>query len=368
MKFLIKPLFIFLITIFLFTVIDFFLGHKVFNFFVTDNKSVIEHQIYHHNLEKNLNRNQLYRNKFSYKLCTNEFGFKKSCEKQNKQNKIIDYAFIGDSFVESVGINFEDTFVGKFAKFKSDKEVVNLGVGSYTPKIYYAKINDLLIKDFKFKNIILFIDISDIYNENQYYIKNDKFIYVKRHNAYNYVNTIFKDYSSTYKIKKILRFYLPLSYFLYANITHKLEFGSEINPTENNPIREIPIDSRWTFKNEYSNLDNYWIKNGIKESLFYMNKIYSLSKNNDFDISVAVYPWPSQILFDEDTGQEQVDIWSKFCEGKCKYFLNYIEDFHKLKKQENSNKIVTEFFLENDVHFNKRGNQLVFKKLSNVFN
>ena len=72
-------------------------------------------------------------------------------------------------------------------------------------------------------------------------------------------------------------------------------------------------------------MDNYWIKNGIKESLFYMNKIYSLSKDNDFDISVAVYPWPSQILFDEDTGQEQVDIWSKFCEGKCKYFLNYID-------------------------------------------
>ena len=70
----------------------------------------------------------------------------------------------------------EDTFVGKFAEKKNSKVVVNLGVASYSPKIYYKKIHYLLNQGFIFERIIIFIDVGDIYDENKYELINNKSI------------------------------------------------------------------------------------------------------------------------------------------------------------------------------------------------
>ena len=75
-------------------------------------------------------------------------------------NKNFDIAFMGDSFVEGYSVNFEDSFVGIFSESKKNLKIANLGVSSYSPKIFYAKLNYLLSEGFKFKEIIFFVDIS----------------------------------------------------------------------------------------------------------------------------------------------------------------------------------------------------------------
>ena len=98
------------------------------------------------------------------------YGFKTDC-KENKRNiKESDFAFIGDSFTEGIGLNYEDTFVGMFANKRKNQKIINLGVESYSPKIYYKKIQHLINDGFVFKNLIIFFDISDILNENFYTI------------------------------------------------------------------------------------------------------------------------------------------------------------------------------------------------------
>ena len=160
----------------MFLILDFFFGKNFKNFLFLDNKSVISHSVYHHDLDKNVSKFQTYKNVFKYRLCTNEYGFKSTCDVKNKQSKFINYAFIGDSFTEGVGLNYEDTFVGKFAKKKNSKVVVNLGVTSYFPKIYYKKIQYLLNQGFTFERIIIFIDVGDIYDENFYELIDNKSI------------------------------------------------------------------------------------------------------------------------------------------------------------------------------------------------
>ena len=49
------------------------------------------------------------------------------------------YAFLGDSFTEGLGLNYSDTFAGMLSDY-SRYEIINMGVTSYSPIIYWNKI------------------------------------------------------------------------------------------------------------------------------------------------------------------------------------------------------------------------------------
>jgi hypothetical protein len=61
-------------------------------------------------------------------------------------------------------MTYEKTFVGMYADNHRNLRIANLGVSSYSPTIYYAKIKNLLDSGFEFKKVIVFIDISDLVN------------------------------------------------------------------------------------------------------------------------------------------------------------------------------------------------------------
>ena len=75
---------------------------------------------------------------------------------------------LGDSIVQGVGLEYEKTIPGILSE-KTNLKIANLGTGSYSPILYYEKILNLLVNNFKFKHIIVFIDISDIHDEYRYY-------------------------------------------------------------------------------------------------------------------------------------------------------------------------------------------------------
>ena len=90
-----------------------------------------------------------------------------------------DLIFLGDSFTEGVGLNYEDTFVGLFEN-KSKMNILNLGVQSYSPSLHLKKINFLIKNKVKFKEAIIAIDISDLYDEFSY---NPKLMYDNENNT-----------------------------------------------------------------------------------------------------------------------------------------------------------------------------------------
>ena len=57
----------------------------------------------------------------------------------------------------------------------------------------------------------------------------------------------------------------------------------------------------------------------------------------------------TQILYDDDTGKEEMgNFWKIYCKNRCEYFINYLDDFHKMKKEIQKNKIVQLYFIKDD--------------------
>ena len=149
-----------------------------------------------------------------------------------------------------------------------------------------------------------------------------------------------------------------------------LSLNKEINKSKDKRAIQdnYLINSRWTYKNKFSKRDQIWIDKGKEDAAFFMNKIFELSKINNFKLSLAVYPWPAQILHDKDTGRTELGkFWENYCKNKCESFINYLDYFHQLKQEIEKEKIVELYYFKNDVHFNQKGNDIIVKKLLETF-
>ena len=104
----------------------------------------------------------------TYTFCTNSYGFRSKCN--SVEHKKYDVAFIGDSFTEGVGLNYEDTFVGIIENL-TQKKILNLGIVSSSPSLYLKDLNYILNEGIHFDDLIVAMDLSDIYDELSYNVK-----------------------------------------------------------------------------------------------------------------------------------------------------------------------------------------------------
>ena len=107
----------------------------------------ISSNIYHHDILPNINVEESW-GKYKYKLTTNSLGFRDFSQnivkKQSDKKRI---ALIGDSFIEGIGLSYENSLSGKISNFLiDDYEVLNMGVASYSPTNYYYKLKHFLEK------------------------------------------------------------------------------------------------------------------------------------------------------------------------------------------------------------------------------
>ena len=195
--------------------------------------------------------------------------------------KEFDIAFIGDSFTEGVGLDYEDTFVGRISKNFDDLEIANLGVVSYSPSIYFSKLNFLIDNDYKFKRVIIFFDISDIYDDNKKYKFKNKKIVIKKSKFLS-------------NIQKSLKSAFP--FLAYSTKTLKNDFFKKQKVMNNCDYLDFCHEkSSWTFN------DEYFGSTEINKSFEFMEMTYDLLKSKDIKMSVGIYPWPAQIMFDKGT-------------------------------------------------------------------
>src|SRR6056297_1067703 len=128
---------------------------------------------YHHDFEKKQVVDTATWGNRLYRLRTNSLRFKDTAPR-NVPLKADHYRilFIGDSFTEGVGVPYRQTFVGIIgeALSKYGIEVLNAGVVSYSPIIYWRKVKYLLeTKGLDFDEVVVFLDISDVQDEARSY-------------------------------------------------------------------------------------------------------------------------------------------------------------------------------------------------------
>lgn len=147
---------------------------KPINYSNNDAKVRIENKIYHHGF---LPMSDVVEDNGKFgkvRLITNSLGFKDSKKrkidlKKNKKRIV----FLGDSYVEGILLDYENTFVGQIDRLIGHNfEILNAGMSSYSPSIYFAKTNYLIKKGLEFDDLIVFIDTSDIEDEYKFYTFN----------------------------------------------------------------------------------------------------------------------------------------------------------------------------------------------------
>ena len=116
--------------------------------------------------------------------------------------------------------------------------------------------------------------------------------------------------------------------------------------------------SAWTYNQEITGYRDGGVEEGIKNSLLYMKKLHKLLEENEIKLSVAVYPWPGQLLHDQENSL-QVKIWKKFCENRCSRFINYFPVFFDFLKNQSKDQVIEKFYIQDNFHFNEDGNKLI---------
>jgi len=342
-----------------FGAIDFLFGNSILNFLYEKNfivnhdaqlkkiqenekKYRIENDYFHHTLKKNIITSAQW-GPFKYKVCTDEYGFRDICKNKTKYEKNI--FLIGDSFTEGIGLNYEKTFGGIISE-NWKINVKNLAVASYSPIIYKNKIKYYLNLGLSAEHVIVFLDISDIDDENNYFhCKENKSICAKSDEKVESKLTEKKEekkfpiFETTKRAVKLLK--------------------REIFP-KNNIYEKDFIRSSWTYSE-----NNEIIVEGINRSLKNMDELYNYLNERNIPLSIVIYPWPGQILHDK-VNSKHVSIWKKFCEQRCENFINLFPLFFDEINQNSKEKVVELFYLKNDVHFNEDAHKKIFEKINTL--
>jgi hypothetical protein len=320
----------------------------------------IAHPVYGHTLAPNYNGEEVWGD--STKLITNSLGFKDSATRNvplHSSGKRV--LFLGDSFTEGLGTPYEQTFVGRFASAFPQVDVLNAAVSSYSPSLYYAKAKYLLEMGLQIDEMIVYIDISDVQDEAIFY-RFDSDGHVQEANFDENCRNpelIFEPQKKWgYWLYTVDFFYKRYLLSKIAGTVGSSDAGTLTRPGQ--PYGPDRARASWTYDPNSTCYGTMGIEGGLAKAKAQMDRLYSLASEHNIRLSIGVYPWPQQLLYDKEES-DQVTIWREWCEHKCRRFFNHFPTMFAYKhKHQNS---LRDLFIWGDVHYNAFGNELIARDL-----
>lgn len=367
-KYFLKILLIIFISFFLFLIVDYYFGKIFVDKYIQSikddpiyhKKQRVRHDFFHHTLAPNIDYKKTGWGPKIYRLCTDEWGLKYKCNTKSKNTYKL--AIIGDSFVEGVGIPYEETFAG-IINLRTIPEIANLGVSSYSPKIYYSKLKYFIEKGFKFNHVIIFVDVSDLIDDmNSYVLLRDGKVRDKKWNKKIewYINAKFPVLDQLiFKFTKNNRYRATDTILTPIKILTSYE-NLKIEDIKKIYDKKMNLRAIWTYTNENKIKGyDYGIDQGIEEQIRTMDMIYDYLTDKKIKLSVAVYPWPQTILYDVPYNKH-VKIWEEFCKRRCVNFINHYPLFMNINdSDEKKIEIIKKYYQVGDIHFNAEGNKVI---------
>jgi len=324
--------------------------------------------IFHHTILPNIDKIEKWGGNIEKRVITNSIGFfdkeNRIVKKNNNSKKRL--LLIGDSFIEGSGLPYESTVAGLLdSELNSRYEILNSALGSYSPSIYFKKIEYFINEGYKFDKALVFLDVSDIFDE--LFIKFDTRGNILTFEETKKINN-FKKYF--YKFGEYLRDNTTIFRFLYL-LSDKTELLKNYLKLKIKTSQKLNKDFLKTNKDEVmfyrmTHIDRgFWTYNaekfqeveiGIKQAEKYLIKLFNLFQKNNIESTLVIYPWPTQILYGDKFHQKY---WKDFANKNNIQFLSLYEKFSSNKKKE----FIFENFIYGDIHWNKNGTKLVFEYL-----
>ena len=327
-------------------------------------------KVYHHDLKPNVEVYETWGGKLKRKIITNSIGFRDSSKKEILENtEKTRILLIGDSFIEGSGYDYEHTFAGLLEnELGNNYEILNSAVESYSPSIYFKKTDFFLSQGYVFDKALVFLDLSDIYDE----------MFIKFDDNQNIISEIPKEKQTLER--KIKNKIYSLGWFLRDNtltfrimylisdkteeiknyLKLKLKASKSLNKSFFSTSRDDAIFYRmthidrgfWTF-----NEDKYLeVSQGLAQSEKYLKKLFVLLNQNKIDSYLIIYPWPAQIHYGD---KKHSPFWEKFSKSNNINLINLYDIF----KSENNREFIFDNFIYGDIHWNKKGTLKVFNEI-----
>ncbi|MCF8369277.1 MAG: SGNH/GDSL hydrolase family protein [Bacteroidales bacterium] len=312
------------------------------------------HPYYHHALTPMKDTKNKWGEKI-FDLHTNSFGFKDaSARVVTEDPEVKRILFLGDSYTEGVGMAWEESFPGIIHNMLPDIEILNAGVVSYSPKLYYLKTKFLIEEQqLKFDELFVFIDNSDPLNEISY--KN------------------FEPHTESYfqRLKTRAGKFLFSSSYIYHTVSTFVKKSRQNNITQSwNPMSGVSqLDEMATAEENFiaatplwsftPKLYEKWGKEGLSLAADNMTRLIDLCRKNQIDVTLVIYPWPSHISRGK-INDVQVGFWKKYSGEHNVDFINLYPAFFG---QLNSQETIRKYFIPGDVHWNENGHRYMAEML-----
>jgi lysophospholipase L1-like esterase len=321
---------------------------------VTERQYRKAHEVFHHTLLPYVDFENARWGPLRHTIKTNSLGFKDNCNRNvplvTDKYRIL---FIGDSFTEGKGYEYDRTFVGLVdEEFRGQGvDILNAAVASYSPIIYLRKVAYLIeTVHLKFDHLIVFIDISDIEDEGRSYWFDENRNVQSEAKKQQEGKRNKKKFKDTLAENTILQSYLRL-WFRRLRYQMSALRGEDMRHAVN-------LDrSLWTVDEK---LYREYGEQGLGTAAEHMEELYRLLRERGIGLTIAVYPWPDQILR-EDLDSIQVKFWQSWANRRQITMLNFFPDFIDGREAMD---VIREYFIPGDTHWNDRGHRLIARRVS----
>ena len=343
----------------------FLIGDIVFsNFFI---KTKIENNCYEqlgdfYRLKKNCYAKEKWIKKSkSYKVYTDENGYRYNGDKKAHLTKDKTAAFFGGSFTYGMGASFEDSFVGLIEKVQKDFNIVNLGVAGYSPTVYNYQLEKLIQKRIIPNKIFLVLDIVDVNNEATNWEITDN---ASRPVNIEYIPNVKNDEK---KFKNFKRKNFKITRMISTSINNFLRSLRFHISKLNQEYKKPELSQYGSFlSKDLKELDKtFWNPYGFDQAILKIKKgvqnIGEIARNINADFYIIIYPWPDSLEY----GQGKFN-WEEFAhqlcnDNSCTKLINFFPEFNDLKLS--SKNWVNKLYLEDDVHLTVFGHDLIAQKI-----
>jgi len=326
----------------------------------------IKSDTYHHTLKPMVVQDGAW-GPYRYAYRTNSLGFRdrrpRHIPLQTAARRIL---FIGDSFTEGVGVDYDASFVGLLDKRLGamNVAVLNAAVSSYSPIIYWAKVRYLVeTVGLRFSDLVVYIDPSDIEDETEYYLDADGHVQSHRDDELQHDKEIQTHRAA--EAAAAYRRFLGVRPFLrdHTTLVHLAGLGARnvlSNVTVNagpatDPVADM-LNARRALWTVDQTLWDEFGRRGLELAASHMESLNALCLRHGIALRIAVYPWPDHIAR-HDLDSRQVGYWRAWCERHHVPFINHFPDF--VNDAPGWRRTLLENFIPGDVHWNQNGHRKI---------
>lgn len=332
-----------LYNILLFLILDVAIGVGYDAYKTSENnekKYRIKSPVYHHGIRPNYSGITYWEAGRPYRVDSDNLGLKSREGKHTRLEKNGERTvWIGDSFTEGVGYEYDSTFVGLFDAKYPRHEMLNMGVVSYSPVLYKSKLRYFLDEGLEFDNLVVCIDISDIQDEVIY-----------RREGFGVDDP--KPFSLRGFILGNIRYSITLrmvALVCYRNEDAKTE---EV---------KIDMDDRAAWATDRRVFDA-WGREGLIMAASNMDEIFRWNSKAGRKTVIVIYPWPYQIINRSYVNIHTV-FWKDFCAQRGIPLVDLFPDFEEACRTMGEQKVLDSFFVKGDVHWNQKGHDFIYRSI-----